>query len=33
MLGSLAPAEDAVQEVWSRLSRSEPSDIENLEDG
>jgi RNA polymerase sigma-70 factor (ECF subfamily) len=30
MLGSLSEADDAVQEVWLRLSRSEPSEIENL---
>src|SRR6266511_2865359 len=30
MLGSLAEAEDAVQEAWLRLSRSEASGIENL---
>ena len=30
MLGSVSEAEDAVQEAWLRLSRSEPSDIENL---
>lgn len=30
MLGSLAEAEDAVQEAWLRLSRSNASDIENL---
>src|SRR6266542_3723311 len=30
MLGSLAEAEDAVQEAWLRLSRSEASRIENL---
>src|SRR5438067_404585 len=30
MLGSLSEAEDAVQEAWLRLSRSEPDEIENL---
>src|SRR5919201_4803576 len=30
MLGSLSEAEDAVQEAWLRLSRSDTSDIENL---
>ena len=30
MLGSLSDADDAVQEAWLRLSRSEPSRIENL---
>jgi RNA polymerase sigma-70 factor (ECF subfamily) len=30
MLGSRAEAEDAVQEAWLRLSRSDTSDIENL---
>ncbi len=30
MLGSLSEADDAVQESWLRLSRSETSDIENL---
>jgi RNA polymerase sigma factor (sigma-70 family) len=30
MLGSLSEAEDAVQEAWLRLSRSDISDIENL---
>jgi RNA polymerase sigma-70 factor (ECF subfamily) len=30
MLGSRAEADDAVQEAWFRLSRSDPSGIENL---
>src|SRR5215211_3553884 len=30
MLGSLAEADDAVQEGWLRLSRSDTSDVENL---
>jgi RNA polymerase sigma-70 factor, ECF subfamily len=30
MLGSLSEADDAVQEAWLRLSRSDPSRIENL---
>ena len=30
MLGSLSDADDAVQEAWIRLSRSDSSDIENL---
>jgi RNA polymerase sigma factor (sigma-70 family) len=30
MLGSLSEADDAVQEAWVRLSRSEPRRIENL---
>jgi RNA polymerase sigma factor (sigma-70 family) len=31
MLGSVSEADDAVQEAWLRLSRSDPSVIENLE--
>ncbi|MGB9076715.1 MAG: sigma-70 family RNA polymerase sigma factor, partial [Terracidiphilus sp.] len=31
MLGSMADADDAVQEAWLRLSRSETGPIENLE--
>ncbi len=31
MLGSLAEADDAVQEAWVRLSRSDPSAVQNLE--
>jgi RNA polymerase sigma factor (sigma-70 family) len=31
MLGSLGEAEDATQEAWLRLSRSDPDAIENLE--
>src|SRR5262245_20302093 len=31
MLGSLAEAEDAVQDAWLRLSRSDTKEIENLE--
>lgn len=31
MLGSLSEADDAVQEAWLRLSRSDASSIENLE--
>src|SRR3954453_9884553 len=31
MLGSLAEAEDAVQEAWLRLSRSEAAAIDNIE--
>jgi RNA polymerase sigma-70 factor (ECF subfamily) len=30
MLGSLTEADDAVQEAWLRLSRSDPTSIENL---
>src|SRR5690348_10756111 len=30
MLGSFGEAEDAVQEAWLRLSRSESAEIENL---
>jgi RNA polymerase sigma factor (sigma-70 family) len=30
MLGSASEADDAVQEAWIRLSRTDPSDIENL---
>jgi RNA polymerase sigma factor (sigma-70 family) len=30
MLGSLAEADDAVQEAWLRLSRTDTSDVENL---
>jgi RNA polymerase sigma-70 factor (ECF subfamily) len=30
MLGSLSEADDAVQEAWLRLSRSDPSGVENL---
>src|SRR5215469_16794099 len=30
MLGSVAEAEDAVQEAWLRLSRSDASSVENL---
>ena len=31
MLGSLAEAEDAVQEAWLRLSRSDAATIDNIE--
>ena len=30
MLGSLSEADDAVQEAWLRLSRSDPSSVDNL---
>src|ERR687894_189598 len=30
MLGSLSEADDALQETWLRLSRSDTSDVENL---
>ena len=30
MLGSLTEADDAVQEAWLRLSRTDTSDVENL---
>src|SRR5438105_3404449 len=30
MLGSVAEADDAVQETWLRLSRTDTSDVENL---
>src|SRR6266478_3001408 len=30
MLGSLSEADDAVQEAWLRLSRSDTSEVENL---
>ena len=30
MLGSLSEAEDAVQEAWLRLSRSDTGEVENL---
>ncbi len=30
MLGSISEADDALQEAWLRLSRSETSDIQNL---
>lgn len=33
MLGSLNEADDAVQEAWLRLSRSDAGTIENLGDG
>jgi DNA-directed RNA polymerase specialized sigma24 family protein len=31
MLGSVSEADDAVQEFWLRLSRSDPSGVENLQ--
>src|SRR5438045_8437146 len=30
MLGSLSEADDAVQDAWLRLSRTDTSDVENL---
>lgn len=30
MLGSLAEADDAVQESWLRLSRTDSEDLDNL---
>jgi DNA-directed RNA polymerase specialized sigma24 family protein len=30
MLGSLSEADDALQETWLRLSRSDTSEVENL---
>ena len=30
MLGSLTEADDAVQEAWIRLSRTETSDVDNM---
>ena len=30
MLGSLSEADDAVQEAWLRLSRADPSGVDNL---
>ncbi len=30
MLGSLSKADNAVQEAWLRLSRSDTSDVENM---
>jgi RNA polymerase sigma-70 factor, ECF subfamily len=31
MLGSVSEADDAVQEYWLRLRRSDPSEVENLQ--
>ena len=31
MLGSLSEADDAVQEAWLRLSRVDPSGVDNLD--
>src|SRR3954462_12844797 len=33
MLGSLSEAEDAVQDAWLRLSRTDTSEVENLRAG
>lgn len=33
MLGSLSEADDALQESWIRLSRSDTSRVENMGDG